>query len=198
MKKYYLPIAIFLLSFILGYFLYHIFSNKFILSDSERLQLEVNSFIAYSAVISAIIVVSSYIKTNEAFILGKKPALLVQIVSRKIPDKDYQETVIHYENITINSFEDLTFELEVSTKNKCVNLDNLFREKMNMPGKDSRERIFDPVEELKNKSFDLLKEAQNNNITLSVNYKFTFLGKEEVVLAQKYNWDKKSNGWNIL
>lgn len=180
-------------------FLQFVFSNKVELNDSEKLQLTIDSFIACAAIISAIIVVWSYLNTNKVLILSKKPDLLVQALNINVPNYQHKWTRLSYRNTTNNTFEDLTFLLSVETSARKVSLDDLFRKNMHMPGSDLRERNFDPVDELNSRGFDLIQEVSSGNeVRFIIKYTFTYLGERNSVLAQEYKWSNRIKGWEIL
>lgn len=205
MKKADIPLIlssiIIILSCLIGLY---IFSDRVSLTDYEKLQNLLTLIIATAGIVSVIVVLYSYIQTNLAFISSQRPSLLVQVQNLHVkdpsnPNESNPKTHIHYTNITNNSFFDLTFHIKVNTDYKSVNLSDLFREKMNMPGKDARQRNFDTIHELNAKGFDIVHEAQQGNlIKLEIAYSHTFLGNVERVLSQEYKWNNNRKEWDIF
>jgi hypothetical protein len=63
---------------------------------------------------------------------------------------------------------------------------------------DIRNRIFNTKKELSKRGFSLDDSIQNNQeITLSLSYEYTFNKKVEIIHVQEYVWEKKNNGWSI-
>lgn len=177
----------------------YIVSDHVSLTDYEKVQSLLTLIIASAGIVSAIFVIYSYIQTNLAFISSQRPSLLVQVQNLPDQDPNSSKTRINYTNITNNSFFDLTFHIKVYTDYKSVNLSDLFGEKMNMPGKDSRQRNFDSIYELDARGFDIVHEAQQGNSTkLEIAYSHTFLGNVERVLSQKYKWNNNRKEWDIF
>lgn len=177
-----------------------ILSDYFNLTDIEKIKLFLNLLVTLTGTISAIFVVFSYIQTNSAFVLSQKPLLLIQIENYHIDKNDKKEpmTIINYQNITNNSFEDLTFEILVKTDNRVADISELFREEMHMPGYDKRQRTFDPVKVIKNKGIDIIQTSfQGTSIILEIYYSYTFLDTKEEILAQKYKWNNLRKEWSI-
>ncbi len=179
-----------------------IFNKRFLLSNAEKVHSIISIIACGGGLITATIVVYSFLQTNEAFILSQRPQLLIQVISvqEKINNKDtVPVSWIRYENITQNMFNDLTISLTIRSKDKIVDLSYLFIENMQMIGKDSRRRKFYPLEEIANKGINLNEEtAQGNIVYFDVKYEFTFCGKREKVLAQNYQWNSKSQVWDII
>lgn len=182
----------------------YVVSDHVSLTDYEKVQSLLTLSIASAGIISAIFVLYSYIQTNLAFISSQRPSLLVQVQSLHVknpndPNELNPHTRINYANITNNSFFDLTFHIKVYTDYKSVNLSDLFRKNMNMPGKDTRQRNFDTIYELDAKGFDIVHEAQQGNLTkLEIAYSYTFLGNVERVLSQEYKWNDNRKEWEIF
>lgn len=208
MKKSDIPLIlssiIIILSCLIGLY---IFSDRVSLTDYEKLQSLLTLIIASAGIVSVIVVLYSYIQTNLAFISSQRPSLLVQVQSLHLknpnnpndPNELKPHTRIHYANITNNSFFDLTFHIRVYTDYKSVNLSDLFRENMNMPGKDTRQRNFDTIYELDAKGFDIVHEVQQGNlIKLEIAYSYTFLGNVERILSQEYKWNDNRKEWEIF
>ena len=181
----------------------YVFYGKLSLTDHERIQSLLNVFISFGGIISAIIIVYSYIQTNAAFILSQKPSLLVQVVSLHLqnaqnPQTKYPRTIILYRETKNNYFEDLTFRITVSTDYKTVDISDLFRPKMKMPGLDSRQRTFDPIGDIRQKGLDIVKESDSgNSVKLKIIYEFTFMNSTYKYEAQEYKWNNSIQEWEI-
>lgn len=165
------------------------------LSKADIVSNVIQIWICVGAFVSAAYVISSYMHTNRAFILSQKPHLLLFVSQKELPrSQDDNEmvhmTFINYVNNSDNPFYDLSLSVKVSTPNTTVNLDDLFTQNMYMAARDSRERNFATVDELKKRGFDLNSAAeQNQEIVLSLAYKFTFNKKVEEIKVQEYIWD---------
>lgn len=205
MKKSDIPLIlssiIIILSCLIGLY---IFSDRVSLTDYEKLQSLLTLIIASAGIVSVIVVLYSYIQTNLAFISNQRPSLLVQVQSLHVknpnnPNELNPHTRINYANTTNNSFFDLTFHIKVHTDYKSVNLSDLFRKNMNMPGKDTRQRNFNTIYELDAKGFDIVHETQQGNlIKLEIAYSYTFLGNVEKILSQEYKWNDNRKEWEIF
>lgn len=186
-----------------GILLFQIISKSTFFSNSDKMQNLINLFLACFASISAIYVVYSYVQTNSAFILSQRPSLLVQVESLHIQNPNNSNsslprTRIHYKNTTNNSFDDLSFNITVYTSSRTVDISDLFRREMKMPGFDTRQRTFDPIYELNSRGFNIIQEAsQGNEVKLKISYTFTFLNKKEKIEAQEYKWNNNINEWEI-
>jgi len=195
MKKTFLSLILISIFSVTIFFLLSNFLEQYDLTDAESLQFHVSVVAIAIASISASFPIFSYWNKSEAFILSQKPQLLVQVLNTK---GDYNLTIFRYENFTTNAFEDLTLIINVTTLSKEISLSDLFSKEMYMSGRDSRERKFYSIKELKDRNFDLTKEMlAGNEIRLNVKYSFTFLGEKQLILSQQYKWVDKQ-GWNLL
>jgi hypothetical protein len=156
-----------------------------------------------AALISAAFVVRSYLQTNRAFVLSQKPHLRiwVQNMEAKTSEQDptrVHMTAIHYENMTLNPFLDLTIGIKVKTSKATIDLSDLFKPRMFMSGRDQRQRTFPTRKELLARGFELSSPngAQDPPI-LCISYSFTFDKRTESIEIQKYSWDASRNQWSL-
>lgn len=152
-------------------------------------------WICVGAFISTVFVVFSYIQTNRVFVLSQMPHLLLFVneldVARSQDNKELVHmTVINYVNNSNNPFYDLSLFIKITTQSTIVDLSDLFAKTMYMAAHDSRQRNFVTIDELKRRGFDLTAVvAQNQQIILTLAYKFTFNNAIEEIKVQEYFWD---------
>ena len=193
-------IVTFLLCAIAACSLYYLSTSSSLeLNDSQLVNSYITITASLGALVSATFVVFSYLQTNNAYIEAQRPHLLIQIESLKLEGLMTPVSIVHYQNITNNRFNDLTVHLKVSACNREYSLSELFRQNMTMIGQDHRQRTFDPVEELNKLGLDLQSTAEaGSEVSLSVNYEYTFNKKLDQVNAQKYQWNAISKEWAIV
>ena len=156
-----------------------------------------------AAFISAAFVIRSYLHTNRAFVLSQKPHLRiwVQNMTAKTSEQDptlVHMTAIHYENMTLNPFLDLTIGVMIRNSKVAVDLGDLFKPRMFMSGRDQRQRTFQTKKELLNRGFELSSQsATQDPPLLCISYNFTFDKRAESIEIQKYSWDASRNQWTL-
>ena len=196
-----ITLALFLTAVIASTFIWC--SPSIEITDSERINTQIAIVSCLGAFVSATFVIFSYLQTNRAFVESQRPHLLLFIENLKVKENNASERLIpmsriHYRNITNNRFTDLTISLTVTAVSRIFDLSDLFRKKMTMIGQDSRQRTFNPVEELRSRGLGLQNVAgQGNEVILIVNYTYTFNGKLDDVEAQRYRWDAQREEWSI-
>jgi len=173
-----------------------IFGSELGLDNNEKVENLIALIAATTAIIGAVFVVYSYILTNRAFILSQEPSLLIQVDNPAI-DK-VSHTRITYTNVTNNSLSDLTFKILVYVNSEVIDISDVFRPEMNMPGRDSRQRRFPTIETLKSKNLDLTSITNSKKfIKLQISYTYTFMKEKKEILAQEYKWNSQILGWEI-
>ena len=181
----------------------YITSNMKTLTDHEKIQNLIALVLGATGVVSATYIVYSYVQTNWAFVLSQKPTLLVQVESsfatdQQSPQIQHPLTRIHYRDTSPNSFNNLTFDMQVRKDRKSVNISDLFKKKMRLPAHDTRQRTFRTVEELSRKGLEIEKEAASgNSVFLVIQYSYTFDRRIENVIAQEYRWNQDLRQWQI-
>ena len=179
------------------------FSESVALTPSELVQSEITLLATLGALVSAAFVVYSYLQTNLAFQESRRPQLLIQVESQKMPrSKEDIELVplslIHYKNVTQNQFTDLCVRVKVEANNRTVDISDLFKKKMIMVGYDSRIRRFDPIDTLSHRGVDIQKLAESGNeVIMKISYEYSFLNQLEIVECQEYKWDPNGLQWII-
>lgn len=176
-------------------------SNELITKD--RITSLISIFACSGALISATLVIFSYIHTNFAFILSQKPHLLVQVTTQKVVEGNtnnmFPLTVVHYVNTTSNPFMDLSFDIKVTAGNRTVDLSDLFTKKMFMAAHDSRDRRFNTLEELGKRGLDINNEVRTGHqVVLKIIYSHTFNQKMEYIKIQEYFWNCNIQQWEIV
>ena len=154
-------------------------SKSLRLTNAEMVNSLIAIFACLGALISATFVIYSYLMTNYAFIQSQKPYLLIQVVKGRDViegNRTVPTTVIHYTNITDNTFLDLTMDLRVSVLDKEIDISDLFTPNIYMAARDKRNRTFKPIELLLNKcGININAKAQADNpVILKVGYKYSF------------------------
>ncbi|MBS4539808.1 hypothetical protein GOQ27_15140 [Clostridium sp. D2Q-11] len=166
---------------------------------SNKANFIFNIIIATTAIISSIFVISSYIETNNAFILSQKPYLLIQLENRHNVYTKEPVTRIAYTNISNNSFEDLSINITIHSDDKKINCNDLFNRNMYMASRDSRIRDFEVLNISLNKGFDINNITnQGKSVKLKVSYEFTFLNRLNKINVQEYEWSFEKQLWEIL
>ena len=154
-----------------------------------------------AAFISATIVINGYIISSHTFILSQKPSLNIAITGKAVQDvvkdKIVHQTYIRYFNKSNNPFYDLTLVIRLKAPNIIIDLSDLFKAQMYMAAGDDRTRNFIIEDELVKHNIDF-NSIKDSEITLFVEYKFTFNDKEELVHVQEYKWNKEREQWDIL
>lgn len=155
-----------------------------------------------AAFVSAAFVIRSYIQTNHAFVLSQKPhlGLIVEnvTINNGTDSPQTHGTRIHYNNMTLNPFLDLTIKVMVKNSKATVDLSNLFSSSMFMAGQDRRQRIFSTRLELLSRGFELESEFTAKDIPqLFLSYEFTFQGALETISVQQYVWNVQAKQWQI-
>ncbi|MBU0707835.1 hypothetical protein KKG41_05695 [Patescibacteria group bacterium] len=166
------------------------------LDNNQKIQNLIALVALSVAIISVVFVINSYLLTNAAFVLSQQPSLLIQVNSGKENNVPY--TQIHYRNVTNNTFFDLTFNISVYANNKVIDISDIFRSKMNMPGQDSRQRTFKTAEILSAKGFDILNiDPSKTSVRLTIEYQYIFMNNATNILAQEYKWNHQLSQWEI-
>lgn len=140
------------------------------------------------ALISAIFVISSYLITNQAFILSQKPFLLLGV------DLDGR---IFYQNHSNNPFYNLKINVIAKIGNSKFKVGKkLFKKTMYMSAFDKR--YTPPIQYMLKEHYniDFNSLIENTEAKIFLSYSFTFLNKVEKIDVQSYVW-KRENGWNI-
>lgn len=156
-----------------------------------------------AAFISAAFVIRSYLQTNRSFVLSQKPHLRIWVQNGEAPASAEDPalvhmTAIHYENMTLNPFLDLTIGVKVKNSKVTIDLGNLFKPKMFMSGRDQRMRIFPTRNELLARGFELSSQsATQDPPILYISYSFTFDKRTELIEVQKYSWDASKKHWTL-
>jgi len=198
-----IPIIISLaLILIAGGVFYILLTSKWLkLTDGELINSLIAIFACLGALISVTFVIYSYMMTNYAFVLSQKPFLLIQVVNEKVAIEDSRtvpRTVIHYENITKNTFFDLTMNIRVCVFDKEIDISDLFTLNMYMAGGDKRDRRFKPIELLSEHGVDINAETHAGNpVILKIGYRYTFNKKIETFEVQEYEWKASTQTWDI-
>jgi hypothetical protein len=161
------------------------------LKPSEVVNTLIAIFASLGALISATLVVASYLQTNKAFVESQRPHLLVFVESLK-------QEGIHYHNITNNRFDDLSISVVIFANNREYDLSNLFRNNMTMIGQDKRQRSFLTFDEVNKHGLDIQNTAKSGReVKLKVGYRYTFNGELDIVNAQEYLWNAVVEDWQI-
>lgn len=172
--------------------------NELQIKDSELISLYISIAACLGALVSATFVVFSYLQTNSAYIEVQRPHLLAMVENLVLEGTGDPVSRLHYHNITNNRFTDLTLNLKVTACNREYSLSELFRKKMTMIGRDQRQRSFQPIKELKALGLDLQATAESGNeVTLEIEYEYTFNKVKDLVNAQMYRWNASRREWEI-
>jgi hypothetical protein len=174
-----------------------------VLNDAQLVSSLITLFACLGALISATFVVYSYLQTNNIFVLGQRPSLLIQITSEHCQPNPQAKnkvpfTFIDYTNTTVNEFTDLTITMNLRLSNREIDLSDLFKPKMFMAGHDKRHRRFETIAFLSSRGIDLNKEiATGNQVILSPSYTFTFNKKLEERMGPEYKWNSEIQHWEL-
>lgn len=170
---------------------------------SSKATTLVSLWACVSAFISAAFVIRSYLQTNRAFVLSQKPHLRiwVQNGNARTSQQDatpVHMTIVHYENMTLNPFQDLTIHVKVGNSKVSADLSELFSPKMFMSGRDQRQRSFPTKKQCLARGLDIEAEFPSDDpLKLSISYEFTFANKLEKVTIQMYFWDRGRKQWQL-
>lgn len=173
-------------------FLFIIFPH-FFLEKNVLINVLIQLWIFITALISATIVIASYIHTNNVFVLSQKPHLLIKVIS-----DSYKETCINYINTSPNPFYDLTICIFIYIDRKKINLSDLFHKKMYMASQDNRIRRFNFINELKERGIKVDNFQMKKKIKLTIFYSYTFNNRKELVQVQEYKYNLQNSVWEII
>ena len=179
----------------------------FILKEPQIKEVErINSLISLLAClggfIAATFVIYSYYLTNRAFVASQRPALLLQVGNEVVKDHPGSTAPTHftkipYKNTTHNAFTDLSIEVRLQVGDQEADFDDLFTPGMYVAGQDERIRRFDTCAECAKRGVDLAEnEALGHEVTLTLRFTYSFLGKTESHAVQAYRW-QTPHGWVI-
>lgn len=158
----------------------------------ELIQALIGISLCMGASVSAIFAIYAYLRANEAFIESQRPQLLIQVVAGS------PKTVLHYRNPTGNRFADLSLSIEISARNRSIDLSDLFGPPKPVPGLDDRRLQFETVKELRERGLDLESAvASGSEIVLRTKYTYTFNGEKNTDPGPEYRWETESRGWSI-
>ncbi|MBF0493030.1 MAG: hypothetical protein HQM15_09645 [Deltaproteobacteria bacterium] len=172
------------------------------LTPSEHITSIISIITCLGALISATIVVYSYLQANMAFVESKRPQLLIQVVNLhpQVKNQVVDVTRIHYKNITNNRFADLTIHVAIIAQNREFEFDlsNLFTARMVMVGQDQRQRDFVVNEELQSRGLNInVVASQGIQVVLKIFYEHTYQGAKDLGNVQDYVWNASKREWHI-
>ncbi|MEW6672623.1 MAG: hypothetical protein AB1427_13030 [Thermodesulfobacteriota bacterium] len=196
-------ISILLIIAAIGTSLYLMLSPNEVLNDNQLVSSLIAVFACLGVLISATFIVYSYIQTNQIFLLGQKPSLLIQVESQHLqPNPQTQSvvpfTIIHYTNTSQNEFTDLTLIVKLRISNRDIDLSDLFKPKMFMASRDQRNKRFETLAFLSKRGVDINNEtAYGNQVLLIISYTFTFNKELEERNGPEYKWNGQIQHWEL-
>jgi hypothetical protein len=174
-------------------------------TDAEqKFNASVAMLACVGGLVSAVFVVFAYYQTAWTMVEASRPQLLIQVVNEKRqlqgpPAEPVPVTVVHYTNTTGNQFEDLAVHLTVQVgQGRRIELKDLFRNALVMPGHDRRHRWFESKKVLSDHGVDVDSEsAKGTTIVVEPGYSYSFRGESQTVRSQRYRWNPQLEQWEI-
>lgn len=146
---------------------------------------------ATGGIISAILITANFIHSKYIYIEAQRPSLLIQIENFEGRDNNgniiEKYAIIHYINISNYPFNNLKINVSVHCNNKIIKLDDVFKNKIILLGRDARQYKFDIRNELKKKGIEINDLLKQGNLILDMSYDYEFNNeKSNETVVQKY------------
>jgi len=153
--------------------------------------------------ISVILWLMNFYILRSNYLSDVEPSLLIQVPSKFRDEKnniitpEIGFTQIHYKNTSTKTFTDLRIYCLIIIDGNKYDFSNLFHFPMYLASKDSRNREFNFIEELKKRSFNKIL-SKKNNVFLDISFSFSFLGIKKNYPIQKYKYIFNKRVWEII